>query len=201
MYNFTQRSPITVILLSIVTCGIYFIYWVYVTSKEVNEALGREEINTALVILGCFCFPVMIYVMYKFGNAAQELAGRMGRQAQSSFILWIILAIFFGVGIYIMEYQVQTDLNGLSGPWNYNGGQAGGYGQGYNQQNYNQNQGGANSQQYSQQGYYQPQSGQWQGGQPGNQQYYGQTQSGGQDNSGQNQSSEDSSTDGGENNG
>lgn len=48
MYKFTQRSPITIILLSIVTCGIYFIYWLYVTSKEINDALGREEINTVL---------------------------------------------------------------------------------------------------------------------------------------------------------
>ncbi len=141
MYNFTQRSPITIILLSIITCGIYFIYWLYVTSKEINDALGREEINTALVILGFFCFPVMIYVMYKLGNAIDELAGRRFIQTQSSFILWLILCLLFGVGIYIMEYQVQSDLNNFSFPNNYTGGpHYNNYGSGYNQQNYNQSQ-------------------------------------------------------------
>mgnify|MGYP005767938385 CR=1 FL=1 len=148
MYKFTQRSPITLILLSIVTCGIYFIYWLYVTAKEINDALGREEINTVLVILGFFCFPVMIYVMYKFGNAIEELAGRIGMQSQSSFILWLILSLVFGVGMYIMEYQVQTDLNNFSSPNNYNG-------NGYYYNNYGQPQGGGQPFN-NQQNYYQP---------------------------------------------
>ena len=185
MYKFTQRSPITIILLSIVTCGIYFIYWLYVTSKEINDALGREEINTVLVILGFFCFPVMIYVMYKLGNAIDELAGRSLMQSQSSFILWLILSLLFGVGIYIMEYQVQSDLNNFSSTNNYNSGPYyNNYGQGYNQQNYNQ---GQNYNGYTQAG--QNHGAGWQNQssnqsnfyqQPANEQNYNYNQQGGQ---------------------
>ena len=86
--------------------------------------------------------------MYKFGNAIEELAGRIGMQSQSSFILWLILSLVFGLGMYIMEYQVQTDLNNFSSPNNYNG-------NGYYYNNYGQPQGGGQPFN-NQQNYYQP---------------------------------------------
>ncbi len=123
MYRFTYRSPIVVILLSLITCNIYFIYWLYTTSNEINDALGRKEINTTLLIvfmiLSYICFPFalyILYVMYQINSAMEELGQRSGIRTQSSFILWLILSLFFGIGSYVMMYQVQADTNALSGP-------------------------------------------------------------------------------------
>ena len=109
----TERNPITVILLSIVTCGIYAFYWFYLVTKEINDALGEQRISFALYfLLGILCFPLIFVGMYKIDEALMELQTRVGLPAKSNFILWIILS-FFGVGSFIMEYQVQEALNQL----------------------------------------------------------------------------------------
>ena len=46
-----KRSPGIVILLSIVTCGIYAWYWVYCVSKETKDFLGDDSINPGLEVL------------------------------------------------------------------------------------------------------------------------------------------------------
>lgn len=54
MYTGTKRSPVNVILLSIVTCGIYGIWWLYNAGKEINQALGREAVNPIFAVVSLF---------------------------------------------------------------------------------------------------------------------------------------------------
>lgn len=108
-----ERNPVTVIILSIVTCGIYSIYWLYMITKEINAALGEERINFVLYFLvGILCFPLIFLGMYKIDEALVQLQARIGLQGKSNFVLWIILS-FVGVGTFIMIYQVQEALNEL----------------------------------------------------------------------------------------
>jgi hypothetical protein len=101
-----ERNPITVIILSIVTCGIYSIYWLYMVTKEINAALGEERINFVMYfLLGILCFPLIFVGMYKIDEA-------LVLQGRSNFVLWIILS-FVGVGFFIMIYQVQESMNEL----------------------------------------------------------------------------------------
>ena len=107
-----DRNPITVILLSIVTCGIYYLYWLYMVTSEINAALGEEKINFVLYfLLGILCFPLAFVGMYKIDEGVVELQTRIGLQGKSNFVLWIILTFFGGVGSLIMIYQVQEALN------------------------------------------------------------------------------------------
>ena len=39
------RGPYVVFFLMVLTCGVYAIYWGYTVAREINAALGREEIN------------------------------------------------------------------------------------------------------------------------------------------------------------
>lgn len=48
MYTGTKRSPVNVILLSIVILRPYGIWWLYNAGKEINQALGREAVNPFL---------------------------------------------------------------------------------------------------------------------------------------------------------
>ncbi len=106
------RNPVTIIILTLVTCGLYGLYWFYLVSKEINAALGEERIQFVLYFLvGILCFPLIFVGMYKIDDALVELQSRVGIQGKSNFVLWIILSFLGGVGTYVMEYQVQEALN------------------------------------------------------------------------------------------
>lgn len=106
-----NRSPVMVIVLSIITCGIYNLYWHYVVGNEVNETLGKEAVNPMLVFVGIICFPVLYYYMYMLDKAMIELAAERGKSYSSNFALWVVCSLLAGVGIYIEMMQVQTTLN------------------------------------------------------------------------------------------
>ena len=63
----TNRSILTVILLSIFTCGIYLIYWMYVTTEELNandptEPLTNYIVAIILSIVTCFIYLFISYI-------------------------------------------------------------------------------------------------------------------------------------------
>lgn len=111
MYKGETRNPLLVVLLSIVTCGIYWIIWAYMISEEINRAFGEKKIDPVIFfILGIFCFPLIFVGMYKVDEAMFELNNRAGLPANKNFIIWLLLSLL-GVGSVFMGYQVQEQLN------------------------------------------------------------------------------------------
>ena len=108
-----KRDVLMVILLSFVTCGIYGLWWVYTVGKEVNNALGREEVNPMYFWLGIFCFPVYYLYLYKLDLAIVELGQDKDVPYTSNFVIWLICSFLAGVGIIICQIQVQSFLNQL----------------------------------------------------------------------------------------
>jgi hypothetical protein len=105
-----------VILLSVVTCGIYYIYWSYQTNEEIKRLSGNvEEISTAMIILGCLCAPLGWYNWYKWDKSLQSVAQTSTETYSTNFIIWIVLSILAGVGVLMMEYQVQDYINRANG--------------------------------------------------------------------------------------
>src|SRR5262245_29948306 len=47
----TERSSVTVLLLSLVTCGVYYFIWKYQTTVELKEASGDASLNPGLDIV------------------------------------------------------------------------------------------------------------------------------------------------------
>lgn len=107
------RSPGSVIILSIITCGIYGIYWQYSVAKEINEVLGHEATQPSYALIGILCFVFSFILMYQMDNAVMEIDAKQGKPSNSNFLMWIILSIFFGIGFFMMQYQVQSRLNAL----------------------------------------------------------------------------------------
>jgi len=109
------RSGISVIVLSIITCGIYGYYWLYVTMEDVNFALGERRINSGALLLGSIlCAPIFIWVaLYQIDKHLFVLAKEEGIYYSENFVLWIILGIFTGVGMFIAYYQASEGLNAL----------------------------------------------------------------------------------------
>ena len=110
MFKGEKRDPLMLILLSIVTCGIYCIYWHYTVGNEINSALGKEAVNPVLAIISFCCFPVLFYYVYTVDKALEELTAERGIKYTSNFVLWVI-TMLFGIGTLVEMFQVQTTLN------------------------------------------------------------------------------------------
>ena len=64
-------------------------------------------------MIGILCFVFSFILMYQMDNAVMEIDAKQGRPSNSNFLMWIILSIFFGIGFFMMQYQVQSRLNAL----------------------------------------------------------------------------------------
>ncbi len=115
------RSPMTTLLLTIITCGIYGIVWLYKVSKEINDYTQSELTNPSFAIIGIFCAVFTWIEVYKIDQALVQIDRVEGRQSESKFLIWILLSILVGFGFFMMIYQVQEQLNRI---WVSNGSNA-----------------------------------------------------------------------------
>ncbi len=106
-----ERNIAVCIILTIVTCGIYGIYWMIVLNDEVLQALQEEGTGGGLVFLFTLltCGIYGIYWCYQMGQRIDRLNSRYGRYTDNSGLLYIILDI---VGLSVVAYAVmQNELN------------------------------------------------------------------------------------------
>ncbi len=108
--NGTNRNIALCIVLAIVTCGIYSLYWMYVLNEEINSLSGHEnDTNGGLVILFSIisCGIYGIYWCYKMGEKVDEIKTRTtGNASSNSGILFLLLAIF---GLAIVNFAIMQD--------------------------------------------------------------------------------------------
>ncbi len=112
MSGIKKQNIALAVFLSIITCGIYNIYWIYTLMKNVHELEHNEK--SCVGELLCFMF-VPFYSLYwwlKRGNIVNDEFKKIGRKATSSGVLLLILGIF-GLSI-VSEIIMQLDFNSLS---------------------------------------------------------------------------------------
>lgn len=109
------RAPSTVVLLSIVTCGVYAIYWYYKIMQDLNGAYNREIMNPVqFLLLSMFCCPLLIwYIFYKIDKGLAELSYYEGVQYKENFTLWLLLTLVFGIGSFVAMVQITNGFNAL----------------------------------------------------------------------------------------
>jgi magnesium-transporting ATPase (P-type) len=96
-----RRDILAIYLLSIITFGIYAIYWLVQTKKEMN-GLGAAIPSAWLLIV-----PIAnLYWMYKYCEAFS-----MYVKKDNNAILWFILYVLIGI---IMPAIVQSELNKMA---------------------------------------------------------------------------------------
>lgn len=103
-----ERNIVTCILLTIITCGIYGIYWFIVLTDDVVRLSDGKEYNqsgvTAFLFSIITCGIYTLYWMYKMGKSVSLIKG-YGDDG----ILYLILSIF---GLGIVSYCLaQNDVN------------------------------------------------------------------------------------------
>jgi hypothetical protein len=97
------RSPLVVILLSLVTLGIYSLYWQYASFKEI-KAYSGEGIGGGLGLV--FAILLGIVNVFLLPHEVGNLYGREGREAPVSGVtgFWVLIPLVGGI-IWIVKVQ------------------------------------------------------------------------------------------------
>ncbi|MBR3146644.1 MAG: DUF4234 domain-containing protein [Eubacterium sp.] len=106
-----NRSVVSVILLTLVTCGIYGLYWVYDTLSSMEQVSGREaSVGAVVVLLLCIFFSPVGFLLY--GMAADEqlnmIKGKFGMQQVDNKVMYMILGFFIPI---VLIPIVQDEIN------------------------------------------------------------------------------------------
>lgn len=111
-----QRNIAVCIILSIVTCGIYGIYWFICLTDDTNTVYGAEGTSGVKAFLFNLitCGIYGLYWMYKQGEKLEDAKAQRGIGNPSPYmgIIYLVLAIF---GFGIISYALMQDtLNKLA---------------------------------------------------------------------------------------
>lgn len=91
-----KNDPVLVLVLGIVTCGLYLIYWNMKTAEVMNAVVGRELISPVIAVISGCCMPVNVYFYYLCGQALGEMGELTGNpNLKEKSTLLLILGIFF----------------------------------------------------------------------------------------------------------
>ncbi len=103
-----ERSIAQCIILSIVTCGIYGLYWFIKLTDETNELSGQEGTAgvTALILTIVTCNIYGWFWAYKQGEKVAIMRQKRGEQDSSTSILYLVLCF---VGLGIVAYALMQD--------------------------------------------------------------------------------------------
>ena len=115
-----KRNGLVVLLLGVITFGIYIYYWYYQIMEDINRASGEQRINSVGLLIGSIlCFPIIWVVLYKVDKELARLAGEEGTYYRENFILWLLLTIFCGIGTIVALFQICGAYNQI---WEKRGG-------------------------------------------------------------------------------
>ena len=104
-----KRSIGVCIILSIVTCGIYGIYWMIKLNDELNPAADKPNATSGGMVFLLSIITCGIYAfvwMYRMGENVDVIKAKAGVQAGNTGIMYLILT-FFGLGI--VNYCLMQD--------------------------------------------------------------------------------------------
>lgn len=101
-----ERNIVTCIILTLITCGIYGIYWVIMMAREAVSVKDPSDSGVLEIVLMLF-FPFVGFYLSE-QKLAQGCAEK-GIEHKDNAVLYLILGL---VGLGIVNYcMMQSDLN------------------------------------------------------------------------------------------
>lgn len=109
-----QRSVGLAIVLSLITCGIYGIYWFIVMTNDAGKLSGDSSFTGGkhflLSLVTCGIWSIVW--SYQIGKQIAEAQRQRGVLATDNSVLYLVLSIF---GLGIVTYALaQLDINKLA---------------------------------------------------------------------------------------
>ncbi len=107
----TKRDIAVSVILSIVTCGIYGLYWFVCLNNEANKVSGENNPSggVALLLTIVTCGIYSFFWNYKMGQKLYNAGKMHNKEISDNSVLYLILSIF---GLSIVNYcLIQNDLN------------------------------------------------------------------------------------------
>lgn len=107
----SKRDIVMAVILSIITCGIYGIYWFIVMTDESNSVSDEKTASGGLAFLYTIitCGIYRFYWNYKMGQKLYLSGKKYDLAISDNSVLYLILSIF---GFDIINYcLIQSDLN------------------------------------------------------------------------------------------
>lgn len=106
-----ERNIVTAILLTIVTCGIYGIYWAIMLAKEAVSV--KDPADSAILEIVLMLFVPFLGFFLAEKKFAEGCAAR-GIPHSDNSVIYLVLGLF-GLGI-VNFCMMQNDLNKLATP-------------------------------------------------------------------------------------
>ncbi len=105
-----KRSIPVSIILSLITCGIYGLYWISTLTDDANELSGRtNETTGGMTVLFCIitCGIYGYYWAYKMGEKLDAAKAARGMPTSYGPILYLVLQFFIAiVGWALMQDEI-----------------------------------------------------------------------------------------------
>lgn len=113
MRTVQQRNIALCIIFSVITCGIYSLYWFVCMTDDTNAVANEEGTSGALslVLTIVTCGIYGLYWAYKRGELLDKAKMNRGLPASNGGVLYLILYIFGGIIAYAL---IQNELNKLA---------------------------------------------------------------------------------------
>lgn len=108
-----ERNVGLSILFTVLTCGIYGMYWLVKITDEANALSGEMGTSggTALLLTIVTCGIYTLIWNYQIGKTMGKAQQNAGRAGSDNSVLYLILAIF---GLHIVSLAiVQSEINEL----------------------------------------------------------------------------------------
>lgn len=108
-----KRDIVVCILLSIVTCGIYSLYWFVCLTDDTNALAGEADTSggVALLLTLITCGIYGFYWAYRRGEKIDKVKQMHNIPAGNGGVLYLILYLFGGLIAYAL---IQNELNNLA---------------------------------------------------------------------------------------
>jgi hypothetical protein len=114
--DLTNRDPMMTVVLSIVTCGLYQLYWQYATTLQLRRLTGRPDLQPGIdLVLTIATMGLWTYwIAYRNAEAIDEGLHDLGEKNANHRMTAVILAIgtwVCGVFHWVMIYKLQEACN------------------------------------------------------------------------------------------
>lgn len=104
-----KRSILTCVILSIVTCGIYSLYWFVMLTEDANRLSGRQSPSgiTALLLTIVTCGIYGLYWAYQMGETLYGARMQRGYMGSNNNVLYLVLEfVCYVAGYAVMQNEI-----------------------------------------------------------------------------------------------